>query len=265
MMQKTTFSIPKMDCTSEEQLVRTALAGRTDVVNIMADLPAREVTVVHTGDAGAIASALTPLDLGALTTRTTEASDLDQLQGPTAAQEAQTLKWVLAINAGMFVAEAAGALIAQSSALLADSLDMFADAAVYAIALFGVHRARATQVKAAHVSGALQLLLAMIALGEVVRRLIVGSEPEARLMIIVAFAALAANVTSMWLLARHRQGGAHMRASWIFTTNDVIANLGVILAALLVRLTGSNTPDLVVATLIALVVLNGAIRILRLR
>ena len=103
------------------------------------------------------------------------------------------------------------------------------------------------------------------ALAEVVRRLVFGSAPEAPLMIIVAFAALIANTTSMWLLARHRQGGAHMRASWIFTTNDVIANLGVIVAAGLVQLLGSNVPDLVVATGIALVVLNGAVRILRLK
>jgi Co/Zn/Cd efflux system component len=92
-----------------------------------------------------------------------------------------------------------------------------------------------------------------------------GSEPEAPMMIAVALAALAANVTSMWLLARHRHGGAHMKASWIFTTNDVIANVGVIAAAVLVRLFDSAVPDLVVATGIALVVLSGSIRILRLK
>ena len=111
----------------------------------------------------------------------------------------------------------------------------------------------------------MQLVLAAGALAEVVRRLVFGSEPEATLMIGVAFAALMANATSMWLLARHRQGGAHMKASWIFTTNDVIANLGVIVAAGLVRLLGSNVPDLVVATGIAMIVLNGAVRILRLK
>jgi Co/Zn/Cd efflux system component len=264
-MHKTTFSIPKMDCTAEEQMVRTALAGRADVVNIVADLQAREVAVVHTGDAASISSALASLNLGARAIETTPASELDRLPAPTAAEEAQTLKWVLAINAGMFLAEMIAAVIAQSSALFADSLDMFADAAVYGLALFGVHRARASQVKAAHVAGALQLVLALIALGEVGRRLLFGSEPEAQIMIVVATFALAANATSMWLLSRHRQGGAHMRASWIFTTNDVIANLGVIVAAVLVRILGSNTPDLVVAVLIALVVLNGAIRILRLR
>jgi len=101
---------------------------------------------------------------------------------------------------------------------------------------FGVHRARTTQLKAARLSGVLQLLLAA--------------------------GALAASAISMWLLARHRGRGAHMEASWIFTTNDVIANLGVIVAAVLVRFLNSPLPDLVVATVIALVVLNGAIRIL---
>ena len=265
-MEKTTYSIPKMDCTAEEQMVRTALAGLAGIVNVVADLSKRELIVVHTGDPDSITSALAPLKLGARAIGTTDAATkLDELQGPTAAEEARTLKWVLAINAGMFVAEVIGARIAQSSALLADSLDMFADAAVYGLALLGVHRARASQVKAAHISGVLQLLLAFIALAEVVRRVFFGSEPEAGLMIVVAAVALIANATSMWLLARHRQGGAHMKASWIFTTTDVIANLGVIAAAILVRLVGSNIPDLVAAILIALVVLNGAFRILRLR
>lgn len=264
-MQKTTFAIPKMDCAAEEQLVRTALAGVADVVRVVVDLQSRELTVIHAGNADAILSALTPLNFGARSISTSAASELDEMQRPSAVEEARALKWVLAINATMFVAEVAGALFAESSALLADSLDMFADAAVYALALFGVHRARASQVKAAHISGAMQLVLAVIALAEVVRRLVFGSEPEVPLMIGVAFAALAANATSMWLLSRHRHGGAHMKASWIFTTTDVIANLGVIVAAVLVRVIGSNIPDLVVAVLIALVVFNGAIRILRLR
>ena len=264
-MQKTTFSIPKMDCTAEEQLVRSALSGQSGVVNLLFDLPKRELTVVHTGHEDAIAAALAPLNFGAHVIATATASELDAVPPPTAADEARALKWVLAINAFMFFAEITGAVFAQSSALFADSLDMFADAAVYGLALFGVHRARASQVRAAHIAGVLQLLLGLTALGEVVRRLIYGSEPQAALIVVVAAAALAANVTSMWLLSRHRSGGAHMQASWIFTTSDVLANLGVIVAAILVRMTGSNIPDLVVATLIALVVLNAAFRILRLR
>lgn len=264
-MQKTTFDVPKMDCAAEERLVRMALEGRPGVKNVNADLGARQLTVVYEGHADDVLSALTPLKLGARALETTAASELDEVATPTRADEARTLKIVLVINGAMFLGEAIGAFLADSSALLADSLDMFADAAVYGIALFGVHRARTTQLKAARLSGVLQLLLALGALGEVVRRFLFGSEPEAPLMMIVAIVALAANAASMWLLSRHRAGGAHMKASWIFTTNDVIANLGVIVAAVLVRVLDSPLPDMVVATIIALVVLNGAIRILRLK
>ena len=264
VVKKSVFAIPKMDCAAEERLVRLALAGQDDVRSIEADLAARRLTVVHEGPPGVVDAALRSLNLGSRLVDTTDASLIDLTPGPSQEEEARTLTIVLAINAGMFIGEASGALLADSSALLADSLDMFADAAVYGLALFGVHRARATQLKAARMSGVMQLLLAAGALAEVVRRFVFGSEPEAPLMVAVAVAALAANATSMWLLARHRHGGAHMRASWIFTTNDVIANLGVIVAAGLVLVLGSNVPDLVVATGIALIVLNGAIRILRL-
>ena len=263
--QKTVFAIPKMDCAAEERLIRMALAGQNAVQSVHADLATRRLSVVHEGPPGAVDAVLQSLNLGSSLIDTVDASETDLAAGPTRQEEARTLTIVLVINAGMFFGEAIGAVLADSSALLADSLDMFADAAVYGLALFGVHRARATQLKAARLSGVLQLLLAAGALAEVVRRLVFGSQPEAPLMVVVAAAALAANATSMWLLARHRQGGAHMKASWIFTTNDVIANLGVIVAAGLVQLLGSNVPDLVVATGIALIVLNGAIRILRLK
>jgi Co/Zn/Cd efflux system component len=95
--------------------------------------------------------------------------------------------------------------------------------------------------------------------------MIFGSKPEAAFMVIVALVALTANITSMWLLARHRDGGAHMKATWICTQTDVIANLGVIAAALLVYSFGSALPDLIAATMIAFVVLTGAVRILRLK
>lgn len=164
----------------------------------------------------------------------------------------------------MFLAESIGGYFADSSALIADSLDMFADAGVYAIALYGAGQAVAGQRNAARISGWLQLTLALGAAFEVGRRAVFGSEPESGLMMSVAVVALVANAVTMWLLARHRAGGAHMKASWIFTTNDVIANLGVIVGALLVRVSGSAIPDLVVGGIIAAIVLSGAMRILRL-
>ena len=264
-MNKTVFAVPRMDCAAEERLVQMALTGHAGVRLVEADLQARRVTVIHDGPPEPVDEVLKSLNLGSRLIEASDATASEVAADPGAPDEARTLTLVLAINATMFVGEALGAVLADSSALLADSLDMFADAAVYGLALFGVHRARATQLKAARLSGVLQLLLAAGALFEVARRVIFGSEPEAPLMVAVAAAALIANATSMWLLSRHRHGGAHMKASWIFTTNDVIANISVIVAAGLVRFTGSNAPDLIVATGIALIVLNGAIRILRLK
>lgn len=178
--------------------------------------------------------------------------------------EARTLRWLLAINAVMFVVELGAGWLAQSTGLIADSLDMFADAVVYGLALYAVGHA-GRQLGVARLAGWVELLLALGALAEVLRRWLTGSAPEPLPMMGFALLALAANVACMALLAQHRDGGAHMRASWIFSTNDVLANLGVILAGALVAWTGSNLPDLVIGTLIGLLVLNGARRILMLR
>jgi Co/Zn/Cd efflux system component len=264
-LRLTRFHVARMDCAGEERLIRMALEGQTEVHGIRADLEARELGVVHRGDPDRIARRLEQLDLGATMIATAAASEQDVTGTTHRADEARVLRIALAINAGMFAIELASGLLADSSALLADSLDMFADAAVYGIALMGVHRALATQLKVARLSGVLQLLLGLAALADVVRHVVFGSAPEAPVMVAVAVVALSANAYCLWLLARHRAGGAHMRASWIFTTNDVLANLGVILAAGLVGLLHSPVPDLVVGTGIALLVMNGARRILRLR
>lgn len=181
------------------------------------------------------------------------------------AATARTLKLLLAINGAMFVFELIVGLIAQSTGLIADSLDMFADAAVYGLALYAVGRAAALKMKAAHIAGWLQVVLALGALLEVVRRAVVGSEPASMLMMSIGLVALIANVTCLVLIAKKRDRGAHMTASYIFSANDVIANAGVIVAGVLVAWTGSSYPDLVIGAVIALIVLSGARRILNLR
>ena len=121
------------------------------------------------------------------------------------------------------------------------------------------------QVRAAHLAGYLQMILAIGVLLEVARRFVWGSEPESMLMMSIALLALLANVTCLMLIARHRHGGAHMKASWIFSANDVLINAGVIMAGALVAWTGSRYPDLLIGTLIGVIVLNGARRILALK
>ena len=99
-------------------------------------------------------------------------------------KEASTLKWLLAINGVMFFIEVIAGLIAQSAGLIADSLDMFADAAVYGLAIYSVGKSISMKLRAAHISGVLQVILALGALSEVVRRFVYGSEPISSLMMI---------------------------------------------------------------------------------
>lgn len=255
-----------MDCPSEERLVRMALEARASVAGLHFDLLNRRLVVTHNGPAEAILAELLPLNLGA---RIDGSQDAGNAASPAESpetrnsDEAGTLRLLLAINATMFVVEIAAGWLAQSTGLIADSLDMFADAAVYAVSLYAVGKAASVQSDAARMSGYLQLLLALGALFEVARRFVVGSEPESGVMMSVALLALVANASCMALIAKHRGGGIHMRASWIFSTNDVIANVGVIVAGALVAWTGSAFPDLIIGTAIALVVLSGAVRILR--
>lgn len=266
-MKRTVFNVPKMDCPSEERLIRMALDKVDGIKRLDFDLAARKLIVLHTSLSENVLAALEPLNFGAKILESSDAT-LDQTivdlnTNASSGKEQRVLKQVLAINAAMFVAELTLGWIAQSAGLIADSLDMFADAAVYGLSLYAVGRAANLKNRAARISGYLQLCLAFGTFAEVLRRAVSGSEPQASFMMSVALAALLANTACLYLLSKHREGGAHMKASWIFTTNDVLANLGVILAGFLVRYTASSVPDLIIGTLITILVFTGAIRILK--
>ncbi len=175
----------------------------------------------------------------------------------------KVLKILLGINALLFVVEITLGFVAQSAGLIADSMDTFADAAVYGGSLLAVGRYIRLQRKAARVSGYMQMALAAFALFEVARRFVFGSDPEPGYMMGVAFLALIANVICLWLISKHRDGGVHMKAGLIFSANDVIANAGVILAGLLVSIFGSPIPDFVIGLIIAVVVFRGSLAILK--
>lgn len=177
--------------------------------------------------------------------------------------ERRTLRLVLAINATMFVVEFCAGLVAESTGLLADSLDMFADAGVYALSLFAIGRDQILKSRIASVSGLFQIMLGLGVLSEVARRFLFGSDPKSLFVLVVGSLALAANVTCLMLLAKHRQGDVHMRASWIFSTNDVLANVGVIVSGALVAITASRLPDLAIGLIISVLVVRGGFTIIR--
>lgn len=172
---------------------------------------------------------------------------------------------VLVINAVFFVLETVFGYIADSMGLVADGLDMLADALVYGMSLAVVGATVRRKKRVAMWCGIIQLTLAVIGLWEVLRRFLGMEEmPHYIVMISVSGAALIANALCLWLLQRSHSIDAHMKASVIFSANDVIINLGVIAAALMVHFIGSGIPDLVVGLIIFCIVISGALRILKL-
>jgi cation diffusion facilitator family transporter len=176
--------------------------------------------------------------------------------------ERRVLRIALVLNAAMFIIGVIAGIVAQSTSLIADALDMLADASAYTIALAAVGRSARFKAGAASVSGSVLLVLGLGVLIEVVRRVLFGSAPESLIMIGVACVSLAVNATVLRMLGRFREGEVHLRATWIFTRVDVIANVGVIASGLLVSLTGSRYPDLVVGTAIGVYVIKEAFEIL---
>ena len=162
----------------------------------------------------------------------------------------------------MFLVGFIAGILAQSTSLIADSLDMLADALAYAIGLWAGNRDSRFKNMAATLSGGLLLVLGIFVLFEVVRRAWFGSFPESSTMIIVASISLIVNANVLRLLGRFRNDEAYLRATWIFTRADVIINCGVIFTGVLVALTHSRYPDLMVGFLIGLFVIKEAFEIL---
>jgi len=169
----------------------------------------------------------------------------------------------LVINVGMFAVEIAAGLAAGSASLQADALDFFGDAANYAVSLFVVGLALRYRAMAAFAKGATMAAFGLWVLGIAAWHAIHGTLPHAFTMGAVGFTALAANAASFGLLWAYRGGDANMRSAWICTRNDVLGNLAVLLAALVVFDTGTGWPDFIVAAIMASLGLQGAWIVLR--
>jgi len=180
---------------------------------------------------------------------------------PGSAHERRILIVVLIINAAMFAVEFSAGLAAGSTALLADSLDMLADAIIYAIGLYALGRASHWRARAAMTSGLLQLTLGVGIAIEAFLKLFVDSLPDVAAMGLFGVLALVANTICFILLTRFRDGDINLRATWICSRNDMIGNVGVLLAAGLVIWSGSAIPDIVIGLIIAAVVIHSALGI----
>lgn len=263
-MIKSEYHIAKMDCPSEETLIRMKLEDIQEIAKLDFDLQNRSLTVYHDKENPAIIKRLDELNLSSKFIKS-GVIDMPEVISDSSVIQSRLLWTVLIINFGFFLIELSTGFISNSMGLVADSLDMLADAFVYGLSLWAIGSVTKRKKSVARISGYIQLSLAILGLTEVVRRFIsTGSMPDYRIMIVVSILALIANSVCLYLLQKSRSDEAHMRASMIFTSNDIIINSGVIAAGLLVLLTGSKYPDLIVGSMVFIIVVRGAIRILKL-
>jgi len=170
---------------------------------------------------------------------------------------------VLAINAAMFAAEFTAGVVAGSTALMADAVDMLGDAFVYALSLFALSRGARWKAGAALAKGGFILLFGVGVLVEAAVKLATGVAPSSTLMLAFGGLALVANVACLALLWRYRAADVNMSSTFECSRNDVIANLGVLAAAGGVALVHAPWPDILVGAAIAALFLRSAVRVLR--
>lgn len=260
-MQKTTFFIQKMDCSSEEQLIRLKLEGFENIAALEFDVSHRRLTVHHTGEHEPIFKEINALELDARV----EASGVSQEYSGGHGRDVRLLTQVLLINFLFFLLEILTGFLSNSMGLLADGLDMLADSLVYGLALFAVGGTMARKKTIARVGGYFQLALAVFGMLEVLHRFFSSKGmPVFQTMMMISLLALLGNAGSLYLLQKSKNTESHIQASMIFTSNDVIANLGVIFAGGLVFITHSKFPDLLIGGVVFVLVARGAYRILQL-
>jgi Co/Zn/Cd efflux system component len=187
-----------------------------------------------------------------------KASELNQMR----IRQRGVLQAVLVLNAMMFFAEFGFGLISKSSALMADSLDMFGDAAVYGFSLFALNRGALWRARAGMAKGVIMAIFGIVVLMQTGYRALTGIVPQAETMGWIGALALLVNTVCLVLLYRHRQDDINMRSTWLCSRNDIIANIGVIAASMLVASTNSGIPDLVVGTIIAFIFLKSAFQVI---
>ena len=261
-MQKTIFKISKMDCPSEESLIRMKLDGIKGIKKLNFDIAERNLTVFHNDNINQIGDAIAELNLSEKIVNTETVGEIEFKEETT---QRKVLLLVLAINFVFFIIELTTGFFSKSMGLVADSLDMLADSFVYAISLFAVGGSLIRKKNIAKLVGYFQITLAIAGFFEVLRRFFgVEEMPNFSVMIVVSVFALIANAFSLYILQKSKSKDAHIQASVICTSNDVIINTGVIVAGGLVYFLNSNKPDLLIGTIVFVFVISGALRILKL-
>tara|TARA_R110002051_G_scaffold181460_1_gene250940 strand:+ start:6352 stop:7143 length:792 start_codon:yes stop_codon:yes gene_type:complete len=261
-MNKSIFKITKMDCPSEEAMIRMKLESFDEIKKLDFDIPNRKLTIFHKTNIEHIQAAIADLKFNdeLIYSELTDEVIVDE-----ALNQRKLLWTVLWINFTFFGIELSTGLFSKSMGLIADSLDMLADSFVYGLSLFAVGGSLIRKKKIAKTAGYFQMILAIVGFVEIIRRFVSSADiPDFKTMIVISILALFANGICLYLLQKSKSKDAHMQASMIFTSNDVIINSGVVIAGLLVLWSESRIPDLIIGAIVFVVVIRGAMNILKL-
>lgn len=262
-MKKTVFKIHEMDCPSEEQMIRMKLSESPDLINLEFDIPNRIMVAFHYGDHEKISRLIREINFSFSIIETEEVLDTSKIKSE--AIERSLLYKVLIINFLFFVLEVWAGFLGDSMGLIADGIDMLADSFVYGLAIYAIGGSSKRKKNIAMLAGYFQLLLALLGFIEVIKRFLDPIIfPQYNIMISISILALAGNLLSLYILQKSRSNEAHMKASMIFTSNDVIVNFGVILAGIFVYVTNSRYPDLIIGLIVFMLVVNGGLKIVKL-
>ncbi|PYN38022.1 MAG: cation transporter [Candidatus Rokuibacteriota bacterium] len=178
-------------------------------------------------------------------------------------EQRRVLHVVLWINAAMFLTESVAGVLAHSTALFADSIDMLGDALVYGFSLYVIGRGVIWQARAALLKGIVMAAFGIGVLVQVAVKIAQGLTPIVEVMSVVGALAFAANLCCLALLWRRRGDDINMRSAWICSRNDVIGNAAVLIAAGAVAVTGSPWPDILIGLLVASVFGRSAVQVVR--
>ena len=174
-----------------------------------------------------------------------------------------TLKWVFIINTVMFSVELVAGLLASSTALLADSLDMLGDSISYSLSLYVVAKSDRWKALSAIIKGSIMAFFGLFVLGQAVFKILNPAVPIYETIGIIGLIALAANAFCLFLLWKHKEEDINMRSVWLCSRNDIIANVSVLGAAAGVWFTKEQWPDILVGIAIAVLFLSTSIHVLR--
>lgn len=179
------------------------------------------------------------------------------------AKQSKTLKIVLMMNIFLFFLTAFYGWSADSTGLMSESIDDFGDAVTYALSLYVVYKSHQMKAKVAFVKGCLILLGAIFVLGQVIQHMIDHTVPVFETMGVIACIALLLNATCFFLLTRYRTQDINMSSVWECSRNDILSNVSIIVASLLVWITNVGWADIAVGLTLSLLLLKSSFKVLK--